>query len=242
MPTTKIKKYAPPFWTKQALRYASNPEEVITQEVLRFRDDPASSTIAFDGTPLELLQQIYIEHRKNMKSVHLALFPTPMPVARRMAQLLGLTKGDIAFDPNAGLGNLLIAAQECGATAHGVEFQYWLPSLLKELGLNVVRGDITDMPASQIQPYTHVICNPPYGKICNHTDATAATLERVTLLSHSNLVTCAALLPYRYFDSTIKTRMKIADRIHIIHEEEIAPRTFAPLTNVGTTLYLFNIA
>lgn len=77
--------------------------------------------------------------------------PTPEEVGRRMMKLAGLKSGELLYDLGSGDGTLLIiAAQEFGAHAIGVEIQRKLAiqsrSRIRDLGLEglikVVKGDL----------------------------------------------------------------------------------------------------
>jgi cyclopropane fatty-acyl-phospholipid synthase-like methyltransferase len=80
--------------------------------------------------------------------------PTPMNTARRMLKLANVQRGETVYDLGSGDGRLLmIAAQEFGAKAIGVEidpFRYWLTRLKikwAKMGdvVSVKRGNLFDV-------------------------------------------------------------------------------------------------
>ena len=80
--------------------------------------------------------------------------PTPMNTARRMLKLANVQRGETVYDLGSGEGRLLmIAAQEFGAKAIGVEidpFRYWLTRLKikwAKMGdvVSVKRGNLFDV-------------------------------------------------------------------------------------------------
>ncbi len=236
---SKTKQYSLPYWTKQALRYASHPEMMISGLVERYHDDPSGCQVSFQGTPHDLLNAAYIEWRKYMKSVHLCLFPTPMPVARRLAELLGIDSRHRVFDPAAGTGNLIAAAAERGATAYGLEFQYWLPGLLKAIGIDCVRGDFLDQTPPLPQA-TLIMVNPPFGSIGNSTDAATDFMGRIADISPAG-TTVGAILPADHFKRGPKKRMQVAERFEIQETIALDSSTFRPLTSVATQMHVMTV-
>ncbi len=238
--STAIKKYSLAYWVKQALSYQSNAEAVIADTVRIHSQDPDRHNIAFTGTAHELLNEIYLEHRKRMKSVHLCLFPTPMSAARLLATELGIQRGQTIFDPCAGTANLLTAALECGAEAHGLEIQHWLPELLTDLGLAVLRGDFLDQ-SPEIPAFDVVMVNPPFGRIGNSSDATTDFLARIACISKPGTMV-GAILPKDHFTRGPKKRQSTADRFHFHEAIDLPDGTFKPLTPVATTIHLMEVA
>jgi len=239
MPTT-AKQYSVPYWTKHALRYQSNPEPVITAAVRSHHLQDRPTGIAFEGSAHTLLNQIYIEHRKQMKSVHLGLFPTPMPVARQLAELMGIQPNSLVLDPSAGLGNLLVAASEFTSHIIGIEFQYWLPELLSQIGIPCSRGDFLDIPIEKIPTPDIILTNPPYGRIGEVSDATTAHMARIADIAPPG-TPVGAILPTGHFERGPKARAATAERFTWHKAIDLPPDTFKPLTNVSTTLHRLTV-
>jgi precorrin-6B methylase 2 len=89
--------------------------------------------------------------------------PTPFSVARRMLSLIDLKPGELLFDLGCGDGRIvLIAAQEFGARAIGVELQerLWVlaTSRIERLGLGdrvkVLRKDLLEVDLSSADAVT----------------------------------------------------------------------------------------
>jgi predicted RNA methylase len=230
-----VKKYSIPYWTKQALRYASHPNDMISTVVRDFITDPDSCPVMFDGQPQELLRELYIEHRKK-STVHLALFPTPPPVADDLARLMGLDANHRVFDPCAGLGDLLLAAERAGATAYGLEIQKWLPPLLSLTGLHVRRGDYLDC-TPPLPSFTTIIVNPPFGRILTYADVATDFMERIANTSPPGTLV-GAILPPDFFTRGSKRRLALKDRYRDNTPKKRIEKAFAPLTNVSVDLYV----
>jgi hypothetical protein len=246
MPSTNydMKKYSLPYWIKQKLQFVSKPEEVICAAVQRHFETPAESELAFEGSPLELINALYQEWKKR-GTVHHCLFPTPMPVARELAALAEVQSGDYVFDPGCGFGNLLQAAIERQASAFGCEYQYWIPQLVGPLvDLDIQRGDFLDgyTPTGR---FNVVLTNPPFGKgYQNENDrgdlATAFFLRLAELCNPDTRI--AAILPKGF---AAKGRPKLLAetfaRFEVRHRQDLPDTTFKPLTNIRTEMLLLHL-
>jgi predicted RNA methylase len=239
MSNKATKQYSLPYWIKQALRHESNPEQRISEMILSFAQDPATCTVAFQGTAHDLLNAAYIEWRKYAKSVHLCLFPTPMPVARRLAEMMDLGQGDRAFDPGAGTGNLLAAAMERGAFAYGLERQHWLPSLLNIIGIECSRGDFLDQ-TPPLPPANVVMVNPPFGRVGESSDAATDFMDRIADISPAK-TRVGAILPAEHFKRETKRRRQVFERFEVHETVPLDSSTFKPLAAVSTEILIMSV-
>lgn len=89
-------------------------------------------------------------------------FPTPESLAKRMAELADIQKGQTVLEPSAGTGRLAAAAAARGAKVEAVEMVPRLQEILKAKGLDVVDSDFTAMKAEP--KYDRVLMNPPFEK------------------------------------------------------------------------------
>lgn len=89
-------------------------------------------------------------------------FPTPDPLAKRMAELAEIKAGMAVLEPSAGTGRLADAAKALGASVDTVEMQSSLRSILEQKGHKVVDHDFTSMTAEP--KYDRVLMNPPFEK------------------------------------------------------------------------------
>jgi predicted RNA methylase len=96
------------------------------------------------------------------KNVGVDYFPTPKPLAQRMAELAGIKAGSRVLEPSAGNGNLADAAKTAGAKVDTVELSSTLRDVLKAKGHNVVANDFNDYTPTE--QYDSVIMNPPFSK------------------------------------------------------------------------------
>lgn len=85
-------------------------------------------------------------------------FPTPAPLARRMAQEAGIAPGMTVLEPSAGTGRLADAAKEAGGTVTALEQHHGLSGHLKGKGHNVVGANALD----HHEKYDRVVMNPPF--------------------------------------------------------------------------------
>ena len=235
-----MKKYSLSYWVKQRLHYGgSQPEQHFQAALDLFVNDREHCPFEFAGSPIELTNVMYQEWKKR-GSVHWCFFPTPLPVARDLAILLGVNSGDVVFDPGAGFGNLLHAAEERGATAFGCEFQHWLPGVGKTLGLNVQRGDFLD--GYQPAAFTCVLTNPPFGRLGESADATADFLDRLADVC-TDETRIAAILPRGFMQSERpKARVETIKKFRVSHSEPLPAETFKPLTNCATEMVLLKLS
>lgn len=234
----KNKKYSPAYWCKQKLGFCSQPEKEILAAVHRFATEAEDADIAFDGTPIALLNTLYIEHKKRSQ-VYWCLFPTPLDVAFDLCDLARVGDGDTVFDPGCGLGNLLYVAQKRGAKAFGVDFQHWLPEAGVITGTKIERGDYLN--GYQPGDFSVVLTNPPFGKIGESSDATADFLNRIADQCTTQR-RIAAILPRAFLDSQRPARRReIIQRFDVLRREPLPPDTFKPLTGVSTEMVLLQV-
>ncbi len=235
----KTKKYSLAYWVKQNTRFVSQPETVLLDAIKTYAECGEHPALAFTGTPLELANALYIEWRKK-PGAYPGLFPTPLDVALRAAQLLELQPGQRVLDVGSGLGNLSWAVRECGGVPIGVEVQPWAQQVNQALGLGAVCADFLD--GYRPPEFDAVIVNPPYGRVYGHADAALDFMLRIAGLSPSG-VRVAAILPSGFMDEG-KARKAYAEMrrfFHVIKQEPLPPDTFKPLTTTPTTLYLLQV-
>jgi predicted RNA methylase len=96
------------------------------------------------------------------KGVGIDYFPTPKPLAERMAKLAGIKEGSRVLEPSAGNGNLADAAKANGAKVDTVEISSNLRDVLKAKGYPIVANDFTEYTPAE--KYDSVIMNPPFSK------------------------------------------------------------------------------
>lgn len=89
-------------------------------------------------------------------------FPTPESLAKRMAELADIQKGQTVLEPSAGTGRLADAAKALGAQVDTVEMQSRLRDILSKKGHNLVASDFTEIPAEP--RYDRILMNPPFEK------------------------------------------------------------------------------
>lgn len=230
-----MKKYSLSYWVKQNMYYGSKPEDTFKAALDLFVNDPDKCPFEFGGSPIEAVNEIYIEWKKR-GAVHCCLFPTPLNVARDMAILLGVGDEDVVFDPGCGLGNMLHAAQDRGAKAFGCEFQHWLPDLGSIVGLDVQRGDYLDgyTPGS----FNVVMANPPFGRLGETSDCSAVFLDRLATQCTEDC-RIGMILPRGYMNSNApKARVAAIKKFDVLHSEQLDGDTFKPLTTLHTDLYV----
>jgi phospholipid N-methyltransferase len=97
-------------------------------------------------------------------SVGIDFFPTPAPLAQRMADALEMQPGMTVLEPSAGKGNLAdaVRAAEPGAQIDAVEMSSTLREILKEKGYPLVGSDFMEFKPDEL--YDRIIMNPPFSK------------------------------------------------------------------------------
>jgi hypothetical protein len=94
------------------------------------------------------------------RKVGIDFFPTPKPLAERMATLAGVKPGMRVLEPSAGNGHLADAARAAGAEVDTIEISPDLRAVLDAKGHKVVEHDFTAFSPSE--PYDAVMMNPPF--------------------------------------------------------------------------------
>lgn len=94
------------------------------------------------------------------QKVGVDFFPTPKPLAKRMAEIAGVKPGMKVLEPSAGNGNLADAAKEAGADVDVLEISPQLQNVLQLKGHNLVGHDFESHAAGET--YDAVIMNPPF--------------------------------------------------------------------------------
>jgi len=103
------------------------------------------------------------------QKVGIDYFPTPQPLAARMADVAGIEPGMKVLEPSAGKGSLADAARAKGAEVDTVEVSEALRKVLEAKGYPLVGHDFEDyQPGAQ---YDRIIMNPPFGKGTDRKDA-----------------------------------------------------------------------
>lgn len=94
------------------------------------------------------------------QKVGVDFFPTPKPLAQRMAEIAGIKPGMRVLEPSAGNGNLADAAKAAGADVDVLEISSQLQNVLQLKGHNLVGHDFETHAAGE--DYDAVIMNPPF--------------------------------------------------------------------------------
>jgi 16S rRNA A1518/A1519 N6-dimethyltransferase RsmA/KsgA/DIM1 with predicted DNA glycosylase/AP lyase activity len=118
-------------------------------EYLIFRDGPKKAD------PIKEAERVLVGQK-----VGVDFFPTPKPLAAKMAELAGVKPGMTVLEPSAGNGHLADAARDAGAQVDTVEVSDALRNVLHAKGHNIAGHDFdTFEPGKQ---YDAVIMNPPF--------------------------------------------------------------------------------
>lgn len=94
------------------------------------------------------------------QKVGVDFFPTPKPLAARMAALAGIAPGMRVLEPSAGNGHLADAARAHGAEVDAVEVSDALRTILDAKGHRLAGRDFNTFTAEQ--PYDAILMNPPF--------------------------------------------------------------------------------
>ncbi len=94
------------------------------------------------------------------QKVGVDFFPTPKPLAARMATLAGIKPGMRVLEPSAGNGHLADAARAQGAEVDAVEVSDALRNILGAKGHRLAGRDFNEFEAAQ--PYDAILMNPPF--------------------------------------------------------------------------------
>lgn len=93
------------------------------------------------------------------------LFPTPVDLARRMAELAGIEPGHRVLEPSAGTGRLLDAVRKVQHPGHLIAVEH-NAGLVERLKAKYQPGDATilqgDFLECNLGPFDRVVMNPPF--------------------------------------------------------------------------------
>jgi protein-L-isoaspartate O-methyltransferase len=118
-------------------------------EYLVFRDGPKKAD------PIKEAERALVGQK-----VGIDFFPTPKPLAAKMAELAGIEPGMTVLEPSAGNGHLADAARDAGGQVDTVEVSEALKNVLRAKGHTIAGSDFDEFaPGKQ---YDAVIMNPPF--------------------------------------------------------------------------------
>lgn len=103
------------------------------------------------------------------QQVGVDFFPTPKPLAERMAELADIRPGMLVLEPSAGKGNLADVAKAMGGQVDVVEISDALRKVLEAKGYPIVERDFEDYHPGEV--YDRIIMNPPFGRGTDRQDA-----------------------------------------------------------------------
>lgn len=146
-------------WAPEALKKAARLEragitsdEKLREAIDQFRQVKAGKV---EADPVKIAERAIIGQK-----IGVDFFPTPKPLAERMAQLAGVEPGARVLEPSAGNGNLADAAKAAGAAVDTVEVSDALRKILEAKGHTLAGRDFESFePGEQ---YDAVIMNPPF--------------------------------------------------------------------------------
>jgi protein-L-isoaspartate O-methyltransferase len=87
-------------------------------------------------------------------------FPTPVSIARRMAELAEIGPGVLVLEPSAGSGRLADAARERGGAVECIEINHTLVELLRAKGHATTQQDFLQTLTFEV--YGACVMNPPF--------------------------------------------------------------------------------
>lgn len=128
-------------------------DEKLREVIDQFRRVKAGKV---EADPVKMAERAIIGQK-----VGIDFFPTPMPLAERMAQLAGVEPGARVLEPSAGNGNLADAAKAAGAAVDTVEVSDALRKILEAKGHTLAGRDFESFEPEGGQ-YDAVIMNPPF--------------------------------------------------------------------------------
>ena len=207
-------------------------DKMFMDEVKKFVDLGEHPNIDFSGTPIEFANQMYAEGKKRL-TVYGGAYFTPLPVALDLVDMVGARPGMTIFDPCAGIGNLMWAAQERGAEAFGFEIQLPLAHAAQALGFDVELGDSREKDYFHVvwgqREFTQVVVNPPFGNLFGSPDIAVDIMTRI----HEFGKLAAAILPNGWWDKPQKKYAAIRERFEVLDRVPLPDKAFAPLTNIS---------
>jgi hypothetical protein len=130
---------------------------IVGQKNVQIRDVRS----AFDAL-LKLYESQPLLNVRTSTSIENQAYSTPAPLALLASELAGITRRTSVFEPTAGTGMLVIAADKANTKVN--EFDPLRAQLLREQGFTVTTDDATKpiLPAKSVE---RVIANPPFGPI-----------------------------------------------------------------------------
>ena len=148
------------WWVPEALKKAARLERAgidshdkLREAINQFRQVKAGKV---EADPVKIAERAIIGQK-----VGVDFFPTPKPLAERMAQLAGVEPGARVLEPSAGNGNLADAAKAAGAAVDTVEVSDALRKILEAKGHTLAGRDFDSFEPEGGQ-YDAVIMNPPF--------------------------------------------------------------------------------
>lgn len=178
--------------------------------------------LQYKGGKFKFAYELYNELLKH-GVMHRSAFFTPPSLARTMVKLAKIKPEDLVLDPCAGIGALLMFAQQKGARVYGYEVQSHFVIASWEFDkLRISPTDFLSIPEerAQINPKV-ILLNPPVGSQQGSTDIAFKFLAKIArLYKYSKVV---AVLPLGYWsrkhmkkqDEGVNERYEILD-IHYL--------------------------
>ncbi len=237
----KKPKYSLAWWVKQ-----NGDDKSMLQMV---KDHTAGMELPIDwtGNTLDLANALYLEwgkRRGRAGSWYPGFYPTPMPIAQRLADSLNLSFGDKVLDPGCGFGNLSMAVKqiEPGADVISIEHNIWIGEMAEAVLGRPVHHENFLSPEHPIPPFNAVIVNPPFGNCYGVANIEVDFMTKIAELSVTGTRVAAVLTPLFFLKTSQKKYRKVQELFEIVDEEPLPDGTFKPLTGVNTVRYVLKVA
>ncbi|MBE7473138.1 MAG: hypothetical protein HS114_28745 [Anaerolineales bacterium] len=232
-----MSKQSIPTWLKRNNGWGG-PYEKIVEAALHHAQHGEYPNIAFEGTTLELVTAIYVEHAKRAGALD-GLYLTWRNVADKMANSLDLQPDDVLLIPGFGLGALYDAARRIQPELRivSVECQNWLVQIAEAVGISLIKGDFLGGVSLPLK-VNKVLCNPPMGRLWGYNKVEADFLAAIARHTQpGDLV--AILLPGEpgYWWEKLPNAHKPLNDLFEIQEEELVANPAAP-KSITCTRYL----
>jgi predicted RNA methylase len=130
-------------------------------EALGGRWHRQSKAHVFAAPCVDLIESA-IETGSYARPADLGWFPTPAPIAQRVAFEAGIAPGHRVLEPSAGLGPLVRAAQLAGGVVDAIEMNQERAESLRKIVDHVRCADFLQVRPEPI--YDRVVMNPPFAK------------------------------------------------------------------------------